>query len=347
MKRFFMLFIAALVVFTTVQAQDTTNLTGKLIQGTAGGAPLAPDIPVRLEIFSSEGELRETYSAISDAEGNVVFESVPRYTDGSLYVLVATWAGIEQSSLPVTLTENSQSLELPLYETTTSLNDVVLYEGNLQVNFEQTNAVGVQMLLEITYTNLGDKIVLANPVTGAFTAELPVGALAIAPEQVEGSALRFQPVDQIGDLAIPGIRDMQPLVPNWPNIMRVSFFVPYELGAIIDMRFPFSVNNIRIFVRQDTVYVDGGELFEFTDETETSSGRVYQIYEQTRPLKSGEPFKFSLVGQPTQTVQKSSERSSDDGSSSAMTIVLVVVFVALVIFVGLTVWLVQARKKTL
>ncbi|MBZ0308954.1 MAG: hypothetical protein K8I82_23015, partial [Anaerolineae bacterium] len=274
MKRAVVLLVGLLALLSTTYAQDTFTLTGHLIQGTAGGTALSPELPVRLEILSPEGELRETHHTLSDAAGSFTFENIYRYEDGSLYVLYSQWAGLEQSSLPVTFTENPQSIEFPLYETTTSLKDVVLYEGNLRVTFEQTGTV--QMLLEINYSNLGDKIVLPDPQAGSFTVELPVGALAVAPEQIEGAAPRFEPVSQIGELAIPGIRDTQPLVPHWPNVLRVSFFVPYELGAIIDMRFPVAVNNMLIFVRQDTVYVEGGDLFALSDETQTSSGQVYQ-----------------------------------------------------------------------
>lgn len=344
MMRFFplgLLLVLTAAIFPA-HAQTLITLEGQLIQGTANGTPLTANLPLRLDILTPEGELRESYTTTSEAENKFYFPSVPQYTDGSLYVVYATWAGLEQSSLPVVLESEVQPIEFPLYETTTGLNDVVLYEGNLRVEFEETNTVGVQMLLEMRYTNLGDQIILPDGENGTFTVELPVGALGIAPEEAVGAVQRFEAVNQVGGLPIPGIRDTQPLVPNWPNTLRVSFFVPYSLGAVIDMRFPFSVDNMRLYVREDTVYVEG-ELFGLTDETVTTTGRVYQIYEQTQALEPGDPFKFSLVGQPTETVRR--PQNTDDSSDSSTTLlILVVVLAAGIITVMLVAWLFYARK---
>lgn len=339
-RLFLMLLLIVAVSFYAASAQETVTLEGKLIQGTKEGAALTPNLPLRLDILTPEGEVQASYNATSDAENNFVFPNVPRYTDESLYVLYTSWAGIEQSSLPFSLAEEVKPIEFPLYDTTSGLSEVVLYDGKLQVDFEDINAVGVQMLLEMNYTNLGDKIILPNGEEGVFTVELPVGALGIAPEEAPGAVQRFQPVNEVGAFFIPGIRDMQPLVPNWPNTMRVSFFVPYELGAVIDIRFPFSVDNMQIFVRKDTVYVDG-ESFSLTDQTETDSGKVYQIYEQTDALEPNLPFKFSLVGEPTQTVRKAVEPRNENDATT--TILLIVVFASVGMIV-LGAWLVYSRK---
>ena len=158
-------------------------------------------------------------------KGRFVFGGVPR-SEQNLYAVSTVWNDLEQSSLPQTLAEFAMPLDVPLYDITDSLANVVADRGNLRIDFDEANDLGVQMLLELHYANLGEAIVLqSREPQAAFTIELPVGAFAIAPEQAPGSIQRYQSVDQIGDLAIPGIVDTQPIVPNWPNVLRASFFL--------------------------------------------------------------------------------------------------------------------------
>ena len=118
-------------------------------------------------------------------------------------------------------------VEFPLYELTDSLENVAASRGNLRIEFTDVNEIGVQMLLELSYGNVGDRIVMQDPNTAeahSFTIELPIGARGIAPEAPPNETQRYQPITVDGNLDIPGIQDTQPLVPNWVNLMRVSFF---------------------------------------------------------------------------------------------------------------------------
>lgn len=320
-------------------AQDTFQLNGKLIQGTPDGQPLTSSLPLRLKLLSADGEVLQTLSAASDSDGNFTFEAVPIDTE-AFYVVTTFWAGIEQSSLPVKYEELGETLEFPLYELTESLADVVANRGNLRIEFTEVNAVGVQMLLELNYANLGQRIVLSNPNSpdaASFTIELPVGAFGIAPEQAPGSVQRFVPVEQV---PIPGVRDTQPLVPNWPNVMRVSFFVPYQDGAVIDMRFPFAVADMGVFVREDTVQLESS-LLALSEEKQTSSGRTYAVYTQIEPLDAGEPFKFTLLGQPTITTRPT---AAPNEPSSSSIVLIVLVLGALIVFGGLMAWFIRSRQ---
>lgn len=347
MLKFRSLFFVMLmgICFSTVHAQENFVLEGTVIQGTADGTPLAADLPLRLQIISVEGAERHTFDTTADSAGKFSFASVPRYDDGSLYVVSTQWAGIQQTSIPMTFAEITPPFEFRVYEITSDLSNVVANRGNLRIEFTDVNQLGVQMLLELNYANLGDRIVLANPGTTqatAFTVELPVGAFGVAPEEAPGLVQRFVPIETINGLPIPGIRDTQPLVPELPNVMRVSFLVPYEDGAVIDMRFPFALADLALFVREDTVSIES-DLLTLSTQTETSSGRVYYIYEQTTDLQPNAPFKFSILGEPTQTVRVPTVTTTTSEGDSSTAVVIVILLAALLVFFSVVIWVLRAR----
>jgi hypothetical protein len=324
---------------------DSFDLQGQLIQGTADGQAIPVGLPLRLSIFDENGDTLRTLSTASKENGLFTFPQTPRYPQAQ-YVVSTSWAGLEQTSIPVRAAELSGLLGFPLYEVTDSLAEVVASRGNLRVEFSEVNDVGLQMLLELTYINLGDKIVLQaqqSPQPYAFTLELPVGAFGIAPESAPNAVQRYIALDEINNLPIPALRDTQPLLPNLPNVLRASFFVPYESGAVIDMRFPFAVSGMALFVREDTVRVDS-PILRLSERTETTSGRVYVVYEQSTPLDPNQPFKFTLTGDPTLTTRPtSSNRPAPSGTSTPAMILLVFGLLAALILVGLMLWLRGAK----
>ena len=332
-----MLVAALIFPMTRASAQENFDFEGRLVQGND---PLRESLPLTLNIFDSNGVVLESFQSNSDEEGRFVFGGVPR-SDENLYAVSTTWNGIEQSSLPQTLAEFTPPLDVPLYDITDSLADVVADRGNLRIDFDEASNLGVQMLLELHYANLGEAIVLqAGDPQRAFIIELPVGAFGIAPQEAPGNVQRYESVDQIGDLAIPGIADSQPLVPNWPNVLRASFFVPYQDGAVIDMRFPFAVGNLTIFVREDTVTLES-DSHSLSDRQETSSGNVYHVYDQTQPLAPNEPLVFTLSGTPIESVRP----AVDDSANSSGAILIVLVLGAALVFGGLMAWLLLARRS--
>jgi hypothetical protein len=321
------------------------SLSGSLIQGTADGPPLPAQLPLRLSIFSPEGALVESFNATSGPDYRYNFPDLPRY-EGHFYSIAATWAGLEQSTLPFKpdeLDAQGGVLDFPLYEVSDSLGNVLGSRGNLRIEFSETATVGLWILMEMAYTNLGDRIVLANantPLAESFTLELPVGAYGLSFEEAPGGRQRYAEVAAVNGMPIPGIRDTQPLVPNWPHLMRASFFLPYENGAVIDFRFPFPVTDFGVFVREDRVILEG-DLFQQTEQTETTSGKVYRLYVQARPLEAGEAFKFTLLGRPVETLRPSP--AADSGLAVSNLFIGLGLGMLLVIG-GLILWLVSARR---
>ncbi|NJL95974.1 MAG: hypothetical protein HC915_20710, partial [Anaerolineae bacterium] len=287
------------------------------------------------------------YRTVAGADGRFRFVEVASYPEGHLYVLAATWAGIEQTSLPRLRQEITQPTEFPLYEITDDLGQVVANRGNLRVEFQQIGGVPVlQMLLELAYVNLGDHIVLDEPNTPqahAFTLELPVGAFNIAPEQPPGGVQRFQPVENLRNLEISGVQDTQPLAPGYGQRLAVSFFVPYRDGAVIDMRLPFALDDLGVFVQAAQGLELEGDFLNFSETQTTSTGRRYDVYTQTTPLEPNAPLKFSLAGQPINQASAGAQALTSTESDTALVLVLGG-GVALLVIMGLAIWFWLARR---
>lgn len=322
-------------------AQESMPLEGILVQGTSDGAAIIEGLAIRLEILRSDGRVDERFNTLTLADGRFRFESIP-YRTNALYLLSTDWAGIAQQNLPFKIEDYSEPIQFPVYETTTDLSQVVANQGNLRVGYERD--LGLEILLELHYVNLGERVILGNE-AGTFTVELPVGAFGIAPEQPPGDVQRYIAVEEIGGLSIPGLQDQQPLVPGWPNVLRASFFVPYDDGAVLDMRLPFSLTNMAVFVSQDTAVLES-DLLTDSGEQETSSGQRYSLYTQTTPLSAGQPFIFSLQGQPIAANPPMPLSTRDDSASLSLLVAAIAGFVLLFGTVLSALWWSRRQQTT-
>lgn len=336
--------LSLLLITEITFAQATITLQGVVVQGTADGAALTGRLPIRLQILDSNGSVVETFSVNTDDDFNFTFENILEYEADHFYVLSTFWANIEQTNLPLHFADLTETLEFPVYETTETIDNIVLHGGNLRVEFSGVTQLGLEMLLEANYINLGDRIVMPGDDGIVATIELPVGAFNVAP--IFSGVARYQVEDNLNGLHIPAVHDTQPIIPNWSNTLTVSFIVPYEDGALIDMRFPFAVNNLDVAVREDTVGLQS-DLLQLVDEKETTSGKTYWVYQQIEPLNPAEPFKFTLIGAPTETVSIRTNSSSDVKSDSGSGLLLIVIIMgAVLVFSLLMVWLVWARQES-
>ena len=346
-KTAFIIAFVTLTILVPVSAQEQGTLTieGHIVQGSAGGPAIPADLPLQLQIYDASSSNLQTLPTVTSENGAIAFSDAPALPEGGYYVLSTAWAGITQNTLPLDLPEASQPVTFTVYELTDKSSEIVAHQGNLRIEFSGSESLGVQMLLELEYINLGDRIIIngvGTSQTESFTVELPVGAFGIAPEEAPGTVQRFEPISGSGDLPIPGIRDTQPLVPSWPNIMRASYFVPYEQSAVIDMRFPFAVTGFGIFVPDQVLSIES-ELFVPTTETITSSGKVYTVYEQTTPLKPNEPFKFVLKG--ARPASLADQQAGTSSSGSKISMFIVIIGAVMLLLTGLVIWLLNSKTS--
>lgn len=321
-------------------AQDETfTLAGQLTQGTPNGSPLRENLPLLLKILDENGQEIGVKQTLAQNDFRFQFENLPANPQ-HFYVVTATWAGLEQTTPPLTLALLPASLDFPLYETTADLGDVVAYRGNVRLEFEEVNRLGLQVLVELSYTNLGDRIVWNEALRHSLVMELPVGAFGFAAEVPSANAAqRYQFIDEVANLAIPAVKDTLPLLPNFPNVMRISFFVPYDDGAVIDMRLPLALDDFRLFMRAEQVQLTSADL-QLTEETETSSGRVYQVYEQIVPFERNQPIQFTLLGTSINS-QPPLPPVNERGSNAVIFVGIVVAM----IFSGVILWLIHRTNS--
>ena len=62
--------------------------------------------------------------------------------------------------------------------------------------------------------------------------------------------------------------------------------MPYSDGAVIDMRFPFAVTDLSVFVREDTVSLVS-DTHALSGRQETTSGNIYHVYNQDAAARAG------------------------------------------------------------
>lgn len=336
----------------SISAHQTETLTipGQLVVGTPNGTAMPPSLPITLQIISVREGVLQNQETFSDADGNFTFVNVPRFSEGGeiFYVISATYTNLVQRTPPFSAEDVDEqvTIELRLYETTDQLGGLEIAQGTSQVDFTDIQRVGLKILLELQVFNYGDHIPYftvtdsdENVRSASFHFELPVGAYNIAPEG-ESGADRF--IIQEGPISV--VYDTVPIFPNWPapHIIRLSYFLPYTNGAVIDQIFPVTVNNFAVWVPKNEIQVTS-ELFEQTEDVQPpSSTLIYQVYDQKSPLPANQNLKFTLEGVPDLSTTTSSD-SSDEGASAW--VVLLLAFIGLAMGGGIGYWVWQARRE--
>jgi hypothetical protein len=344
--------IFAFLLASSTSARQTEALTipGQLIAGTPNGAAIPPSLPVTLQMISVREGILQTQETFTDAGGNFTFVNVPRFSEGSeiFYVISATYTNLVQRTPPFSAEDVDEqgTIELHLYETTDELGGLEIAQGTSQVDFTDVQRVGLKILLELQVFNYGDHIPYftvtdrdANVRSASFHFELPVGAYNIAPEG-ESGADRF--IIQEGPISV--IYDTIPIFPNWPapHIIRLSYFLPYTNGAVIDQIFPVTVNNFAVWVPKNEIQVTS-DLFERTEDIQPASSTLtYQVYDQKSPLPANQNLKFTLEGVPDLSPATTSDSSDEEASAW---VVLLLAIVGLAIGGGVGYWVWQSRRK--
>jgi hypothetical protein len=328
------------------------TVLGKAVVGTADGSPLPADLPIELQMVSVNQGVLQILSTTAQADGSFVFQNVPRLGPEVFYALSAVYDGLKQYSPPLSAEAMDEvgSIEFRLYETTDRVDGLQVVKGTMQIDFTDVRRVGLSILLELQVFNEGDRIVYAwqnlqgqlRPVS--FYLELPVGAYGIAPEvQPDAQSQRFF----IDTGTIPVVYDSLPIIPNWPtpHLIRLSFFLPYFDGAVIDQVFPVEVGNFAVWVPEDTIQV-ASDQFRRVEDVTTGEGKVYRVYEQDGRLAAAQNMIFTLEGIPTATIKEAAGDDSGGGSSlSGVLAVLALVFVMGAAIGGYWFW--SARRKAL
>lgn len=295
-------------------AQEGLTIEGQVVQGTRNGAPLPDNMPVSLIIISPTAGIVETYQTVAGPDGTFIFNNVPEREDHR-YAVSTEYANIPQLSTPQALDE-LDFIELTVYETSPTFNpdQVRVMQGNMILDFDELQDLGLAVILEATILNISDRIIFGGD--SSFSVELPVGAFSVAPLVSEGANIDASPMIRVDDGTIPIVRDQAPILPGVPHTLRISYVVPYELGAVVHQVFPVAITNMSIWVPQGSVQVES-EHHEQSPDSVEENGLTYTAYDQTDVIEPGEDgdadLIFTLQGLPPQVSLRNNNQDDDDG----------------------------------
>lgn len=338
-----LLVVVMLLLPVTVTAQETFTINGQVVQGTIDSAPLPQNLPLQLVIIGPDNAVVQEFNTTAGPDYSFSFAEVPVMGEDHTYAVTTEYAGLPQVSLPVPASE-AAFIEFPLYETTTTINpaQMRILGGDMIIAFQNVEQIGVAVIFEMTVLNVGDRILYGEE--PSFTFELPVGAYNIAPLIEEGIQSRTQML-HFEAANIPLVHDQAPILPNVPHTISVSYFMPYELGAIIHQVFPVAVTNLTIWVPDGTVFVES-EYHQKSEDTITNRGVIYVAYDQTESIEVDENnaanMIFSLGGLPPQSQRTSLNDSADDEDGGISPVIFALVG-GLFVLLGV-VWFVARRR---
>ena len=217
----------ALLTAGSLWAQGPGGIQGRVVNGTSGEAA-SEGLEVALHVVGDGGE---TYSeiAVTNTQGLVHFDSAPQ-GPGFTYFLAATYAEVNYDSGPINPEEDPGPLDLTVYETTDSLENVGVNTHVLLISEGDRDERYVSVVEFVGLVNAGDHTFvpdLSRPGEMRFL-RLPVAAGA-AGLQVDSDLPAGQVIDVGTGFAIDG-----PVTPG--NHQMIYRYRAHYAGDTLDLR---------------------------------------------------------------------------------------------------------------
>ena len=280
----------------TAEAESTEfpeafAVSGQLVNGTAGGA-----VPAELSVTlyrldeTDEGIRDESFETTADNDGSFAFEDVP-FDPNSSYVLSAIYrdrlftgdvfAGVDLlGGDPLTLT---------IYEPTEDPSVITITGVTTSV---EAVGEGLQVLQEFIFENSSDRVYTNSLEVGegAFASVvvgLPPGAAGLA---FAGAPNRFILSDEQAVVV-----DTIPVWPGRPHAVQLSYFVPYDGGAVIEQPVYFSLDGtVQLLLWPPSLGMTSEQLTAAGEQT--LQGQTYAAYEGALTLGPGDVLSYELTG---------------------------------------------------
>jgi mono/diheme cytochrome c family protein len=233
---------------------ETLIVSGRLVQGTTGGAAIPPGLDMELYVLNENGELIAELTTTSADDGTYTFADVPRAAN-NMYLIQTRYSDVPQGAQihPIQGNEDRLTQDVTLYERTTDPSSVAITWAQMLINFAPIEEFGLEIWLQLELINNGDQIVTSEEAAGDWFVsarlELPVGAFGIQPMQSEDSQ-RFIVVEENG---VPVVKDTWPLRPGQVRSIVLAYYLPYENGAVIDQVLGYPVIGGAVLIPNDTV----------------------------------------------------------------------------------------------
>lgn len=329
---------------TVSRGQDLPiTVSGRILKGTPDGEPLPNTVTVQLLLVSETGEviLSQDQTVTTDGEvGTFTFENIPQIATAS-YALSAEYKGIIQTLYQaltideLLLITQADSLELPLYEITSDPTKVEMSaEGYMfieflgipetsidadgNINFSELREATLKISLELEVLNQGFYVLYGGTILDDFNQMLPYSLrldLAIGAYSI-GQEVTTTPTQQRFYADNEKVYDTLPVAPYRPHIIRLSYFLPYAQGAILDQIFPFTINKFAVYLPEETVEIYS-EQFSRTTDLITDSQRIFWQYSLKTPLAANDNMIFQIAGEPSITVTLPTDTAQPKPSTSS------------------------------
>jgi len=324
------------------------TVSGKLTQGTPGGEPVGAgqevDLFVMNFLIDANGREVGNYTTTTTEDGSFVFNDVARQP-GNIYIIELDYAGVRQWqwSSAIEGTEESVTLDVPVYERTTDTSKLVMTYSEILVSYAQVSRGMLEVQWYISLINSSQDHIVGldetSPVGRSVSVkiELPVEAtgLEVVPTQHSGS------YEESADGNVPLVLDVWPIRPGENRVTVLRFLVPYEDGAVLDMGTGLQLIDASVMVPNDTVkfesdqFADTGEIryrsvvnntggIEYVElaqgeEYKDDDPTLIRAYDLEDPLTPDQRIIFSLSGKPTRTTVETNE---EDGARDMLPLVL-------------------------
>jgi hypothetical protein len=250
------LFIAAVLAVPAVAAPNDGNVTGTLVNKSAGGSVPGGAQVVLVAFGRKEQAPVNQQTTQTDAQGNYAFSGLDR-DPNLVYITLARYQNVNYpADQPFQLQDSpNYRADITIYDSTTS-DDAIQFERlNLLVMGAQD---GMLQFMEMgALTNTGDRtFVTANPQDGALARAiklaLPAGALSV--QMQTGFS------NQDVTAGVGGIQITSP-VPPGQHEFALSFQMPYSGStADVSMQMPYPTAAYTLYLPDTGLQLDASGL---------------------------------------------------------------------------------------
>jgi hypothetical protein len=341
-------------------SEEVLTVTGRLVQGTAGGAAIPPGLAVELYALDAHGNLAGTYDTVSTEENTFTFENVARAA-GNMYLIQVDYSDVPQgaqiSPLQGDEEEVSQDDAVRAHQRYVRRHDpwAQMLINSRRLRNSGWRAAGTGQQWEPDHRRRNG---WAEDWFVSSTLELPVGSFGIQPMQSETSQ-RY--VVEVVD-NIPMVKDTWPLRPGQVQTITVAYYLPYQDGAVIDQAFGYPVIDGTVLVPNDTVQFAsdqfdlGGEwryrvseggvrVTELQPDESINPDKDFTLvkaHDLLTPTRPDDRIVFELAGRPTRTLDVMSASpsvvSADEDDSNMLPVIMAAAGLAIILMGGVLWW---------
>jgi hypothetical protein len=307
MKRLIALALIAFVIATALpplaaSAQGSGVIEGSVVNGTAGGGSTA-GVALSLKTLRNNQETGQRLAA-ADAQGRFRFEDLDTSAD-LRYVVAAGYQNVAYNSQPIDLSPGRATVEIKVYETTTSDAQVSVSLAQVEI-LDVDGASGVIAVFQsLTFLNAGNRTyvgdLFTNPQNGG-TVKFPLPGNAFDPVPGHG----FLPD---GAVVTPGgLAAKTPVQPGEQRFV-LAYGIPYsDTAAAFDAAFAYTAQTVGVLMPLEFGAIASDDLSDLGRVDR--NGKTYNLLARLN-VEPGTLLRLELSGLPRFAPARKSDSDLD------------------------------------